>query len=683
MSDATKRVPRREGLLRNIAFGARLMRDTAGNVMPLMAIGTVVLAALVGGGVDMARSYKAERRLQAACDAGALAGRRAVTSNGFNTAAQTQANAFFNANYSATEQGTSNPVFTPTSPDDGDTVNGHATATINTVIMRIFGFRTLNLDVTCSASMGVGNSDIMFVLDNTKSMDWEPQSDTNPSYGEQSRMDALREAMKSFYDTVETSSGGGNARIRYGFVPYATTVNVGQLLYNLNASYIADSITVPSVAFVNWNPTPINTWSDPNVTHTSSSGVTNWANVSGVSRYNSDSACQSALPANTAWTNYGTLQTDSVSYSVNTSTGNQVKAIGQSQEQRRTEYRCNNRYRQSRTATRDEVSTVYEERAPSTTNIVDNGETFADAILQQRTFNVSTYKTFASTTVPVGVNSSGTLAAKFNSTTTWGGCIQERQTTPAATFSFVSLLEGIVPDNGETALDLDIDSAPTNDINTKWAPLWPEVTYERDYGKTYQGLASNTGTISRNTITGKQATSYCPYHAQLMAEMDEGDFDDYVDAMSTNNYGTYHDTGLLWGARLSSPTGIFSGNVNEAADNGGTVSRHVIFMTDGDPQPDLEVNGMYGIENVLRRITGTSPSEQTSRHQNRAAAICEAIKARGIRLWVIGFGHGVSDFAALEACASPDSAFQAADSAELEEAFQEIATQVGELRITQ
>ena len=46
------------GFLRMIA------RSEAGNVLPLVAVGTLVLAGLVGGGVDMARSYQAERRLQ-------------------------------------------------------------------------------------------------------------------------------------------------------------------------------------------------------------------------------------------------------------------------------------------------------------------------------------------------------------------------------------------------------------------------------------------------------------------------------------------------------------------------------------------------------------------------------------------------------------------------------------------
>src|SRR5688500_14154860 len=89
-----------------------IARDTSGNVLPMMAVGFVVLAALVGSGVDMSRAYKTQRRLQAACDAGALAGRRAVGTTGFDTAVQNQAKAYFKANFNDAQQQSKNTVFT-------------------------------------------------------------------------------------------------------------------------------------------------------------------------------------------------------------------------------------------------------------------------------------------------------------------------------------------------------------------------------------------------------------------------------------------------------------------------------------------------------------------------------------------------------------------------------------------
>ena len=105
-------------------------------------------------------------------------------------------------------------------------------------------------------------------------------------------------------------------------------------------------------------------------------------------------------------------------------------------------------------------------------------------------------------------------------------------------------------------------------------------------------------------------------------------------------------------------------------------------MTDGELAPTLTINSSYGIESLDRRITGNGDSsDQWDNHRARYLAICEAIRARGIRLWVIAFGTDLSTD--LQTCASPDSSFQANDATELNQSFQEIANQVGELRIVQ
>ena len=88
------------------SFGAlRLLRDSSGNILPMTAAGIVVLAGLVGGGVDVSRAYMVQNRLQSACDAGALAGRRAVSTNGFDTNAQDRATDYFNTNFDSGEAG--------------------------------------------------------------------------------------------------------------------------------------------------------------------------------------------------------------------------------------------------------------------------------------------------------------------------------------------------------------------------------------------------------------------------------------------------------------------------------------------------------------------------------------------------------------------------------------------------
>jgi hypothetical protein len=57
------------------------------------------------------------------------------------------------------------------------------------------------------------------------------------------------------------------------------------------------------------------------------------------------------------------------------------------------------------------------------------------------------------------------------------------------------------------------------------------------------------------------------------------------------------------------------------------------------------------------------------------------VKAKGIRLWVIAFGTSLTTN--LRTCASTSSSFTASNASQLDAAFQEIANQVGELRLTQ
>ncbi len=60
------------------AFLGGLLRDARGNALAIMAAALIPLAGMVGGGVDIARMYIVKTRLQHACDAGALAGRKAM-----------------------------------------------------------------------------------------------------------------------------------------------------------------------------------------------------------------------------------------------------------------------------------------------------------------------------------------------------------------------------------------------------------------------------------------------------------------------------------------------------------------------------------------------------------------------------------------------------------------------------
>lgn len=633
-----------------VSESSGLLYDAGGNILPMAAAAMLVMAALVGGGVDMSRAYKVQNRLQNACDSGVLAGRRGVTTNGFDAAAKAQAERFFNINFDQAQQGTHSTVFLVAGDTQGNSIGGHASTQMDMLIMQLFGFGTMNIGVNCASTMGVGNSDVTMVLDVTGSM--------GSSLGTGTRLSALKTAMKNFYNTVATASQGTNARVRYSFVPFSTTVNVGHILNDIDPAYLVDNWTIQSreAVFKTVTQTVFDSWGTPVLSSSSSyssvydSSTTRFDST----QYRSLSSCTNALPANSDWADYGSSST-STSTTTNGS-GQQVVTTRTDQPQRMTSYVCQKSgsryyvyyYTSSRTLYTYNYATSDPIYKTITSQVFDHFD------YKPVQYDVSHYKKFE--TVSTNTGSNGTAVSS-----TWEGCIEERQTTAASSISY-SALTGMTPSD---AFDLDIDSAPTGDDATKWAPLWPEVAYYRS------SLAVRT--------SGSQATSYCVPQAQLLQTMDQSSFYAYANSLTAQG-NTYLDIGLLWGARLSSPDGIVADLVNEAPANGGNVNRHIIFMTDGYQQASNTTYQSYGIEYLDRRVTSDgSTSQEDARHSLRFRAVCDAIKAKGVRVWVIGFTSGLT--ADLAYCASPNSSYTANSATELNNAFQEIAKQVGELRV--
>lgn len=642
-----------------------LRRETAGNVFPIAAVGMIVAAGVIGAAVDFGRDYRVQNQLQAACDAAVLAGRRSVSTNGYDDAAKQVAIDYFATNFDDTNQETTGTSFVTSADDKGNTVSGTARTTLSTLVMRLFNYNTFELTAYCSASMGVGNADVMMVLDTTGSMG------STLSAG-QTRIQALRAAMKNFYTTLSDATDGTNARVRYGFVPYSSSVNVGKLLYDLNPAYLVDTREYQSreAQYDTSTSNEVTGYSDPTVVTNpavySNYDTSSWAYYDNV-RYNNSSQCQAALPSNDAdYANYGTAQT--VTKTTTNSAGQKVVTTTVTQSQRKATYDC---YR--KTSSKYYVIVQYQTRDVVTVTVstsdpiydTTENKTFTKWVYKPVEYDVSAYKAFNAVTMKIGSDSQG---KPKDVTSTWAGCIEERSTTPAANFGYNSSA-GITP---VSAWDVKIDDAPTADDDTKWAPMWPEVAYRRwDKNGSYDKAESDYG---------GQAPSYCPQKSQLLAEMDQDSFDTYADSLNATG-NTYLDIGMIWGGRLLSPDGIFQDNVNIQPLNGGEVSRHIIFMTDGVMEPNYSIQSAWGMEYWDRRVTANGYNDDAGRHSQRFLAVCEALKDKGIRIWVIAFTSGLSTD--LKTCSSDNSSYTANNADELNTAFQEIAKQVGELRITQ
>lgn len=509
-----------------------LLRNIAGNVFPLAAMTLIVLSAMVGGGVDMSRAYMAENRLQNACDAGVLAGRKAVGNNGFDSTAQTQARLFFNTNFDATEQDVTNLAFTPTTDDGGNTVTGVASARMNTVVMQLFGYQSMPISVSCSASMSIGNSDVMMVLDVTGSMDWTVDGYTT-SNTSLKKITILKNAMKSFYDTVSAAATAGNGRVRFGFVPYNSAVNVGRVITDIDPSYIANTWTYQSrqPQYVQVTHQQLSGYAAPYTTSSTSysnSSYSSWTLYNGTS-YKNTSQCSPNIPATSAWSNIGGSSSSTGSPYINAN-AQRVTDTTATQQQRRTVYDCLKSgrkyyvyyqyeyryYYQVTSSIEDPIYTTY------TTSQFDHFE------YKPVTYDTSAFKTFATVSTNTGSNGAA-------QSSTWDGCIEERQSTNAASFSYSTLTGAITPSG---AYDLDIDLVPSSNA-TRWGPLWDDISY---YRTTSNG---STLTTTNPSLYGRKSSSYCPVAARNMAEMTKDQFYAYTDTLSPLG-STYHDIGMIW-----------------------------------------------------------------------------------------------------------------------------------------
>jgi Flp pilus assembly protein TadG len=663
-------------------FMARLARDARGNTIAIMAAALIPLAGMVGGGVDISRMYIVKTRLQHACDAGALAGRKAMGGGTWsynNYAARTSAEKFFDANIQASPYGAS--ALTKTYTESAGKVTGVASATLPMTLMRIFGRTTETLSVTCDAEMRLPNTDVMFVLDNTGSMGDIPSGDTI------TKLASLKIAVKCFYEivarldsnadcTTGTPSGGtGNqVQIRFGFMPYDTNVNVGKLL---PTSYFANSWTYQSRQ-AEWTAGATTyTYPTPAVDTTGSpgSGDSDW---SGWSNVNGQWFSCPALPAD----QNNVSGTWTIDTSVTTN-GSGVKTWST-----RTYTKYNIDYQQSWQG----WACYVQKRERGTGNYTVVNHTQTPVSVTTQTFNRWHYgrinQDISGLKNGTSWNSSFTLPIGSNGTAktiTWDGCIEERPTVRQTTYDPIP----------SDAKDLDIDLVPNQaTANTLWGPALPDVIYTPtdSYGNWYYTGPNDTTNEVYTTTNYSNGSSYsCPTEARkLQAWTDPDDFDDYVDSLVKGS-NTYHDIGLLWGARFLSSTGIFSSE-NAYTPQGGEIERHLIFMTDGDPCTSVGNYQAYGVAWFDRRQTAessaptdgcTTTGSLTTQVNNRTAALCTAIKNKNITLWVITFGTlDSTTVTRMTACATTGRYFNATNAATIQSTFKSIADQISQLRLT-
>ncbi len=657
--------------------------------MMLTAAAVLPLLGMAGAAFDVSRVFLIKVRLQHACDAGVLAYRRSM--NGTNhddtnapTSNKSIANNFFNANFTPHRYGSGDPAAT-WSVDSQVVVHGIANVTVPMAVMQVFGFKQASLQATCNAQLQLPNTDVMFVLDTTGSM-----TDTNPG-DSTNKITALRSAVMSFYATLEAAKIAGT-QVRYGFVPYSDTVNVGMLL---NRNWVADAATYQSRVWAGQTSTTTTGTTSPTITtSTPYSPVTVSSQIITTGDPENCVAPADTYTSKTtssAWTPDATTLPHSRTDTF-TQQGSKYTAAAQADGTCKiTETRYPNQT-QTRTTTVDKNPNANQNT--NTTSYTNNWT------YQQVTYDVSALKGSLGT----GLMAGGTFNAYINNPASnpsllpaaqaisWSGssaCIEERKTLrPGET--------GVAGEPYDENIDLIPD---TSKPETQWKPMLPRLVFARNVTGGYTGASAagwawsyaptTTSTTYVNMSSYPNDRAVCPSAARKLMSKEQGlttaVLQSYMNGLRTGG-DTYHDIGFLWGVRLASAQGLFA-TENATAPNGFDIARNIIFMTDGTTESHIQDYEAYGLSALDRRRTANpsghlpTDSEQDTIVENRLSQYCSAAKSKGMTVWVIAFGTSLTSL--LSNCATSGRAYQANNSTDLNNAFADIASRIAQLRLTQ
>ncbi len=651
---------------RSGGFLTRLAQDRGGNTLAMMAVAMIPLLGMAGSAIDTARVYYVKVRLQQACDAGALAGRKFMNGNDFNDAANSQARAFFANNFQTGSMGSEAPVFTPVKTAAGQ-VAATASVTVPMTVMRMAGFEPVTVSVACEARLEIPNLDIMFVLDTTGSM-------TETNVGDSAdRITGLRQAVMNFYDTLDRAKKPGT-EIRYGAVPYSANVNVGMLL---RPEWMVDKADYQSRRYLGPETTKAPDTVD-NADWVTTAG--SWQKKSGsiVTSKSFGRPEDCSPPASTV----NTSQTDTTWKDAGKGNGSQTitytrTRTGSAYSTKVVNARCEI----TETSYRSYVETRTDTRVPNP----NKGQTKAGATTTTYWWSYESVNVPVSRLKGTGARISGgsismNIAAQGKSRTiTWNqqnGCIEERKTVLQSTYDTIP----------SDAYDLNIDMVPdpSND-DTRWKPWLPAAVFARESFTKWSvpAVRSNLDFTNLQDVNSGQ-NAPCPSPAKLLQAFTRTDLQSYVNSLIVGGK-THHDIGFLWGLRLMSRDGIFGDVVNTGL-NGAKNAQHLIFMTDGETDTDNTVYEAYGLSGLDRRRTTSFTTNDAQNNEqdtivvNRLLALCQVARRKDITVWVIAFGTTMP--ALLSNCTTEGRSFEASNTAQLNAAFTNIAAQIAKLRVS-
>ncbi|MCG6204025.1 pilus assembly protein [Rhodopseudomonas sp. HC1] len=206
---------RSPGRLESIA--RRFGRASGGNVAVLFAISLLPILGFVGAAIDYSRASKARTAMQAALDSAALMVSRDLSS-GAITAAQVTAKAqtYFTSLYTNTEATgvTVTASYTAKDSTGSSTILLTGGGTVGTDFMNLFGFPTLGIGSTSTATWGGTRLRVAMALDVTGSMAYDDKLPT------------MKTAAKNLIESLRASAQSADD-VYISIIPFAHMVNVG------------------------------------------------------------------------------------------------------------------------------------------------------------------------------------------------------------------------------------------------------------------------------------------------------------------------------------------------------------------------------------------------------------------------------------------------------------------------
>lgn len=221
--------------MNRLAMGSRLtmlasrarafLRSRRGNVAMMFGLAMVPLTIAAGTGLDYSRAMLVRQQMNEALDAAALA--IGSTPGLSQSTAQTLANSYFSANYQVDQTSFGAPSTPTVTYNSNGSVTISVTDNMPTVLMKLVGFNTLPVTANSTVVWGQSKLWVSLVLDNSGSMS---QGDSSGS-----KMSALQNASNQLLTILQNASTTAGD-VQVSVVPFVSDVNVGTS--NASASWV-------------------------------------------------------------------------------------------------------------------------------------------------------------------------------------------------------------------------------------------------------------------------------------------------------------------------------------------------------------------------------------------------------------------------------------------------------------